>query len=80
MVWAPWVPSHIALALINSFDAKTLNESTSIHEKFHIAAVIEDQFWGIEVSVLAPCRDEELPSEPSPSTSSSLLSPMMRRE
>jgi hypothetical protein len=25
---------------------KTLNESTSIHEKFHSAAAIEDQFWG----------------------------------
>ena len=39
---------------------------------------------GTEVSVSAPCRDGELPPEPSPSTppppSSSLLPPMMRRE
>ena len=39
---------------------------------------------GTEVSVPAPCRDGELPPEPSPSTpppsSSPLLTPMMRRE
>jgi hypothetical protein len=28
-----------------------------------------DEFWGIEVSVLAPCRDGEVPPEPSPSVS-----------
>jgi hypothetical protein len=36
-------------------DTKTLNELASIHEKFHSAASIEDQFRGIEVSVPAPC-------------------------
>jgi hypothetical protein len=65
-------------------EAKTLNRPVSVHEKFHSAATIEDQFQGIEVSVPAPCRDRELPPEPSPSTpppsSSPLLSPMMRRE
>jgi hypothetical protein len=65
-------------------EVKTLNSSTSIHEKFHGAAAIEDQFWGTEVSILAPCRDGELPPEPSPSTpllsSSPLLPSMMRRE
>jgi hypothetical protein len=65
-------------------EVKTQNQSVSIHEKFHSAATIKDQFWGIEVSVLAPCRDGELPSEPSPSTPptspSTLLTPMMRRE
>jgi hypothetical protein len=64
--------------------AKTLNESASIHKKFRSAAAIEDQYRGTGVSVPAPCRDGELPLEPSPSTpppsSSSLLSPMMRRE
>jgi hypothetical protein len=65
-------------------EAKTLNQSVSIHEKFRSAAAIEDEVRGIEVFVLAPCRDGELPPEPSPSTpppsSSPLLSPMMRRE
>ena len=65
-------------------DAKTLNEWASIHKKFRSSAAIEDKFWGIEISVLAPCRDGELPLEPSPSTprpsSSLLLTPMMRRE
>jgi hypothetical protein len=64
-------------------EAKTLNSTVSIHKKFCSTAAIEDQFRGIEVSVLAPCRDEELPPEPSPSTPrpspSTLLSPMMRR-
>jgi hypothetical protein len=64
--------------------AKPLNQLVSVHEKFHSAATIEDQFWGTEVSVLAPCRDGELPLEPSPSTPppspSMLLTPMMRRE
>jgi hypothetical protein len=63
---------------------KTLKEEASIHEKFHNATAIEDKFRGTEISVPAPCRDEELPPEPSPSTappsSSPLLTPMMRRE
>jgi hypothetical protein len=67
-----------------AFDAKTLKESASIHEKFRSTTAIEDQFRGIEVSVLAPCRDGELHPEPSPSTpppsSLLLLTPMMRRE
>ena len=65
-------------------DAKTLDESASIHEKFRSSAAIEDKFRGTEVSVPAPCRDGELPPEPSPSTPlpspSPLLTPMMRRE
>jgi hypothetical protein len=63
---------------------KTLEEEASIHEKFCSAAAIKDKFQGTEVSVLAPCRDGELPPEPSPLTpppsSSPLLTPMMRRE
>jgi hypothetical protein len=35
---------------------KTLKEGASIHEKFCSAAAIEDQFWGIEVSIPAPGR------------------------
>jgi hypothetical protein len=38
-------------------------------EQFHSAAAVEYKFRGIEVSVPAPCRDGELPSEPSPSVS-----------
>jgi hypothetical protein len=40
---------------------KTLNELASIHERFHSAAAIEDQFRGTEVSVPAPYWDGELP-------------------
>jgi hypothetical protein len=68
----------------NPSNAKTLNQSASMHTKFCSTAAIEDQFWRTEVSVLAPCRDGKLPPEPSPSTPppspSLLLSPMMRRE
>jgi hypothetical protein len=70
--------------IYNPSDVKTLNQSASLHKKFCSAATIEDKVWGIEVSVPAPCRDGELPPEPSLSTPlpspSSLLSPMMRRE
>jgi hypothetical protein len=65
-------------------NTKTLNSEVSIHEKFCSAAAIEDKFWGTKVYVPAPCRDREVPPEPSPSTpppsSSPLLTPMMRRE
>ena len=65
-------------------DAKTLNHQASVHEKFRSAATITDEIRGTEVSVSAPCRDGELPPEPSPSTPppspSTLLTPMMRRE
>jgi hypothetical protein len=77
-------PLTLPFRLYKASDAKTLNESASIHEKFRSAAAIEDQFRGTEVSVPAPYRDGELPPEPSPLTPppspSSLLSPMMRRE
>jgi hypothetical protein len=38
-------------------------------EQFRSAAAVEDKFWGTEVSVLAPCRDGEVPPEPSASVS-----------
>jgi hypothetical protein len=85
-VWcgAPGCPLTSPFRLYNAFDTKNLKESVSIHEKFCSAATIEDQLWGIEVSVLAPCRDGQLPSEPSPLTPppspSMLLAPMIRRE
>jgi hypothetical protein len=41
--------------------AETLDCSAFFLEKFCSAVAIEDQFRGIEVSVLAPCRDGEVP-------------------
>jgi hypothetical protein len=38
-------------------------------EQFRSAAAVEDKFQETEVSVPAPCRDGEVPSEPSPSVS-----------
>jgi hypothetical protein len=38
-------------------------------EQFRSSVVVEDKFRGTEVSVLAPCRDGEVPPEPSPSVS-----------
>jgi hypothetical protein len=38
-------------------------------KEFRSSAAIADEFWGTEVSVLAPCRDGEVPPEPSPSVS-----------
>jgi hypothetical protein len=38
-------------------------------EEFHSSAAAADEFRGTEVSVSAPCRDGEVPLEPSPSVS-----------
>jgi hypothetical protein len=38
-------------------------------EQFRSATAIKDKFWGTEVSVLAPCRDGEVPPDPSLSVS-----------
>jgi hypothetical protein len=38
-------------------------------EQFRSSVAVEDKFWGTEVSVPAPCRDGEVPPEPSPSVS-----------
>jgi hypothetical protein len=67
----------MALRLYKASGWKTLEESTFFPEQFRNSAAVTDEFWGTEVSVPAPCRDGEVPPEPSPST---LLSPMMRRE
>jgi hypothetical protein len=48
---------------------KTLRKSTKFPEEFRISATTTDEFWGTEVSVPAPCRDGEVPPEPSPSVS-----------
>jgi hypothetical protein len=80
----PWCPLTSPFRLYKASDAKTLDESAFSQIKFRSAAAVEDQFRGTAVSVPAPCRDGDLPPEPSPSTpppsSSPLLSPIMRRE
>jgi hypothetical protein len=35
----------------------------------YATAAVKENFWGTEVSVLAPCRDGEVPPKPSPSVS-----------
>jgi hypothetical protein len=54
------------LRLYKASGWKTLGESAKFLEQFRSAAAIVDEFQGIEFSVLAPCRDGELPPEPSP--------------
>jgi hypothetical protein len=41
-------------------------------KQFRSAAAVEAKFRGTEVSVLAPCRDGEVPPEPAPSVSISV--------
>jgi hypothetical protein len=48
---------------------KTLGESAKFLEEFCIFTAAADEFWEIEVSILAPFRDGEVPPEPSPSVS-----------
>jgi hypothetical protein len=48
---------------------KTLGGSAIFQKEFRSSAVAIDEFRGTEVSVLAHCRDGEVPPEPSPSVS-----------
>jgi hypothetical protein len=57
------------LHLYKASGQKTLKESAKFPEQFRNAAAVEAKFWGTEVSVLTPCRDGEVPPEPSPSVS-----------
>jgi hypothetical protein len=57
------------LCLYKALGRKTLKESAKFLEQFRSAATIEEKFWGTEVSIPAPCRDGEVPLEPSPSIS-----------
>jgi hypothetical protein len=57
------------LRLYKASGRKTLKESTKFPEEFRISATAADEFRGTEVSVPAPCRDGEVPLEPSPSVS-----------
>jgi hypothetical protein len=57
------------LDLYKASGQKTLGESSKFPEQFRSAAAVEAKFWGTEVSILALCRDGEVPLEPSPSVS-----------
>jgi hypothetical protein len=57
------------LRLYKASGRKTLGESAKFPEQFRSSAAAVDKFWGTEVSVPAPCRDGEVPPEPSPSVS-----------
>jgi hypothetical protein len=57
------------LRLYKASGQKTLGESAFFPEQFRSSAAIEENFWGTEVSVPAPCRDGEVPLEPSSSVS-----------
>jgi hypothetical protein len=57
------------LRLFKASISKTLNQSVIFEKESCSSAAATDKFWGTEVSVLAPCRDGEVPPEPSPSVS-----------
>jgi hypothetical protein len=57
------------LRLYKASGWKTLGESAIFQKEFRSTAAAVDKFWGTEVSIPAPCRDGEVPSEPSPSVS-----------
>jgi hypothetical protein len=57
------------LRLYKASRRKTLRESAQFSEQFRSFAAAVDEFRGTEVSILAPCRDGEVPPEPSPSVS-----------
>jgi hypothetical protein len=57
------------LRLYKASGRKTLGESAIFQKEFRSSAAAVDEFRGIEVSVLAPCRDGEVSPEPSPSVS-----------
>jgi hypothetical protein len=57
------------LRLYKASGQKTLGESAIFQKEFRSSAAPTDEFQGIEISVPAPCRDGEVPPEPSPSVS-----------
>jgi hypothetical protein len=52
---------------IKSLPTENPRGSTNFQKEFRSSAAAADEFRGTEVSVLAPCRDGEVPLEPSPS-------------
>jgi hypothetical protein len=57
------------LRLYKASGWKTLGESANFQKEFRSSTVAADEFQGTEVSVPAPCRDGEVPLEPSSSVS-----------
>jgi hypothetical protein len=57
------------LRLYKASGWKTLGESAIFQKEFRSSAATANEFRGIEVSIPAPCRDGEVPPEPSPSVS-----------
>jgi hypothetical protein len=88
----PGPPLMPPLHLYKAIRRKTLRQSAIFQKKSRSSVVATDEFRGTEVSIPAPCRDGEVPPEPSPSTLSppppspstsppsppTSLSPMMR--
>jgi hypothetical protein len=54
------------LRLYDASGQKTLEESAIFQKEFRSSAITADEFRGIDVSVPTPCRDGEVPLEPSP--------------
>jgi hypothetical protein len=54
---------------IKSLPTETLKKSTIFQKEFRSFTAAADEFQETEVSVLTPCRDGEVPPEPSPSVS-----------
>jgi hypothetical protein len=61
------------LRLYKASGRKTLGESAIFQKEFRSSAAAIDEFRGTEVSVPAPCRDGEVPPEPSPSVSAASI-------
>jgi hypothetical protein len=57
------------LRLYKASGRKTLKKSAIFQKEFRSSAAAADEFRGTKVSVLAPCRDGEVPPEPSPPVS-----------
>jgi hypothetical protein len=67
MVRPPWSPPDDTHSPIKSLLTENPRGiGVFFLEQIRSTAAIEDQFRGIEVSVLAPCRDGEVPPELSP--------------
>jgi hypothetical protein len=57
------------LRLYKALGRKTLEDSAIFQKQFRSSTAVADEFQGTEVYVPAPCRDGEVPPEPSPSIS-----------
>jgi hypothetical protein len=54
---------------IRSLETENPKELAIFQKQFRSSAAAVNEFWGTEVSVLAPCQVGEVPPEPSPSVS-----------